>query len=593
MSAGKTATMNAIYNPHALAKRVAYLWDNLNRQRAGWLAEKRELRDYLFATDTRTTSNQHLPWKNSTTIPKLCQIRDNLHANYASALMPSDYWFDWEGSDEDSVMKHKREAIVAYMHNKVSFGGFRTELMKLLYDYIDYGNAFYDIDYYMKSTVLEDGEVVPGFRGAKLRRISPEDIVFNAAANSFDDTYKIVRSIKTIGDLLKEQQSADMAWATQESIDTLKSNRAAISRYTIDDLSKFNSFTVDGFGSMYEYFTSGYVEILEFEGSLYDEETGEYYADHRVIVADRSIILHNKPIESWTGQSMKGHVGWRMRPDNLYAMGPLDNLVGMQYRIDHLENAKADAHDLAIQPPLFITGDVDDVVWKPGAEIYGRAGASITELGKSLAAIVQTNNDIQMLEQKMEEMAGAPKQAMGVRTPGEKTAFEVQTLELAASRIFQNKIQHFEVELVEPALNKMFELSRRKMDSFDLIRVMDTATGAADFMQITKDDVTASGKLRAIGARHFAINATLMQNLAQLNNSGLTADALVQNHISPKAVAKLVEHLLGVGRFGIFQENARIHEQIEAELVTQNAMQAAQEVMATPLIPEPPLENAQ
>jgi hypothetical protein len=27
-------------------------------------------------------------------------------------------------------------------------------------------------------------------------------------------------------------------------------------------------------------------------------------------------------------------------------MGPLDNLVGLQYRIDHLENAKADALDL-------------------------------------------------------------------------------------------------------------------------------------------------------------------------------------------------------------------------------------------------------
>jgi hypothetical protein len=33
----------------------------------------------------------------------------------------------------------------------------------------------------------------------------------------------------------------------------------------------------------------------------------------------------------------------------------------------------------------------------------------------------------------MEEMAGAPKEAMGFRSPGEKTKYEVQRLESAAS----------------------------------------------------------------------------------------------------------------------------------------------------------------
>jgi hypothetical protein len=35
------------------------------------IEEWKELRNYLFATDTRTTTNARLPWANSTTTPKL------------------------------------------------------------------------------------------------------------------------------------------------------------------------------------------------------------------------------------------------------------------------------------------------------------------------------------------------------------------------------------------------------------------------------------------------------------------------------------------------------------------------------------------
>ena len=51
---------------------------------------------------------------------------------------------------------------------------------------------------------------------------------------------------------------------------------------------------------------------------------------------------------------MMADAGWRPRPDNLYAMGPLDNLVGMQYRIDHLENLKSDVFDQIAYPILKI-----------------------------------------------------------------------------------------------------------------------------------------------------------------------------------------------------------------------------------------------
>ena len=77
-------------------------------------------------------------------------------------------------------------------------------------------------------------------------------------------------------------------------------------------------------------------------------------------------------------------------------------------------------------------------------------------------------------------MAGAPKQALGFRTPGERTAFEVQSLENAASRIFQHKIDKFEQFFLEPLINLMLESAKRNMETFDVVRVMDDDLGVVD-----------------------------------------------------------------------------------------------------------------
>lgn len=132
--------INMLLQPNQLASTIASTFMRWEMMRNQWLMEKQEIRNYIFATDTMTTTNQSLPWKNSTHIPKLCQIRDNLHANYMAAMFPTDEPIVWEGDDESSDSKQKRQAIQAYMNNKMRMGAFRTELSKCVLDYIDYGN---------------------------------------------------------------------------------------------------------------------------------------------------------------------------------------------------------------------------------------------------------------------------------------------------------------------------------------------------------------------------------------------------------------------------------------------------------------------
>lgn len=587
------AEINAVLAPDDLASQISSLWDMHQNNRRTWLAEKQELRDYLFATDTTKTSNSTLPWKNKTTLPKLCQIRDNLHANYMSALFPNDTWLKWEGHSMDSVTKDKRLAIEAYMQNKCREGNFRTEISKLIYDYIDYGNAFYDTIFETNYTEdAETGEVIPGYVGPKIVRISPLDIVFNPAAADFDSSYKITRYIKTLGEMKLELTNRPDLQYNSDVINNLSHIRNGLARFTAEDVYKATGIAIDGFGSYVDYMQSGYVEILEFEGTFNDQHTGEFHKNVLITVVDRTKILRKTPMPSWLGKSSKGHVSWRMRPDNIYGMGPLDNLVGMQYRIDHLENLKADAMDLAVHPPLVIAGNVEEFTYGPGCEIYVGENGLVTELGQNLAGVIQANTEIALLEQKMEEMAGAPKQAMGIRTPGEKTAFEVQTLEMAASRIFQNKITHFEINLVEPALNRMLELSRRNLDGSDLLRVMDDDIGVIQFLSVTKQDITASGKLRPIGARHFAAQATMIQNLMGLVNSPIWADPGVRAHISGKGMAKLIEELLGLDRFKIVQDNVQVFEASETANIQSQAQEDLMVADATPTeAPDLPVEG--
>ena len=540
---------------------VTNMWITYNNQRTEKLADWLELRNYIFATDTRSTSNSKLPWKNSTTLPKLCQIRDNLHANYLSAVFPNDDWLKWEGYSEDDSSKIKAKSIQAYMHNKTRIGGFRTEISKCILDYIDYGNAFAMPSFEERYKVMADDTKVPDFIGPKSHRLSPMDIVFNPMAATFKDAHKIVRSVKGLGELAKLAEDNPEQGFWKDAIANRFDLRNKMSGYSSEDFNKATGYSVDGFGNMYEYLASDYMEILEFYGNYTDSENGVIYTDRVITVVDRNLVVRNEPMPQWYAGSPIDHVGWRVRQDNLWAMGPLDNLVGLQYRLDHLENLKADAMDILIHPPLIIKGEVEEFEWGPGVEIFVDAGESdVKELGKNAANVFNANSEMQLIEDRMELYAGAPREAMGIRTPGEKTLGEVEQLATASGRIFQEKITHFEIELVEKQLNKMLEAAQRNMKVEDVVRIYDDDIGADVFVKLTVNDIIANGILRPVGARHFAKQAKDLRNLAEVFNNP-TIGEMLKPHTSAVELSKFINDTLGLNGYKIFGPNIGIKEQ--------------------------------
>jgi hypothetical protein len=568
------------YNDDSLANKIADMWMRWDTARSVWKTDQQELRNYIFATDTRKTSNSKLPWKNSTVTPKLTQIRDNLHANYMAALFPSENWFFFEATNKDKDLAAKRQAIVNYLKQKLKASNFQLLVSQLVYDYIDFGNVIVTYDYVRDVISDKEGNVVNRYIGPKAYRINPNDIVFNPLAEDFSKTPVVRRMLKSIGDLMTDLETKPNLNYSKAVVDKAISFRQ---NYRDDpEFKKEVNMAIDGFGSADEYLESDMVELLEFWGDIYDPDTKTLLRNQLITIIDRKWVLRKQPNPLWTGNKPMHHCGWRLRTDNLWAQGPLDQLVGMQYRIDHLENLKADVFDLIAYPVMVIYGNtVEEFEYEPGATIFVGDEGKVDFLRPDATAL-QADMQIAELMGRMEELAGAPKQAMGIRTPGEKTKYEVQTLENAAGRIFQSKVSWFERNILEPLLNGMLAEAIRNFEGVERIRAIDEQYNTESFVEISKADLMAEGKIYPIGARHFADQARFVQELTQTINAVQSIPG-VAAHMSGKAIAKALEENLGWQNYKIVQDNASVFEAAE----TQRLMNQASEDVQTEAAVDP------
>lgn len=584
---GNVATFWSSIEKDMLGCAIANRWTQWNTLRNFKVAEWKELRQYLYATDTRHTTNSKLPWSNTTTLPKLTQIRDNLYSNYIATMFPKRKWLNWEGESSTDESKAKTDTIKDYMMWAVDQRQFKEEIKKLVLDYIDYGNCFSTVEWVDESTEDKNTGIKSGFTGPRVVRISPHDFVMNPLASSFSNTPKIWRSLMSMGDatemlqrLTMTPEDKELAHQVSEYCKGIRNNMSAYASgglQQVDDM-----FSVDGFTSFQSYLDSDYVELLTFCGDLYDRDSGIFYKNRLIIVIDRHKVALNIPYPYPLAEIPVFHAGWRIRQDNLWAMGPLDNLVGLQYRLDHIENMKSDLMDLITFPPIMIRGSgaVSDFNWAPMEKIYVDSDGDVSIKSPDVNALT-TNIEIQSIMSIMEEMAGSPKEAMGFRTPGEKTAYEVQRLENAASRIFQNKISQFEEQVIEPLLNAMLTLAKDNLTDAS-IRVIDDEYGAVDFRSITKTDLSANGRIKPVAARHFAEQAELIQNLTNWSGSGLGQDPEIKQHFSSVKIAAMIEEALNITDYDIVVPYIRISEAAQAAQLSHAAQEGVQGAAVAP-----------
>jgi hypothetical protein len=602
---GKVMELQNVINPDILATRITERWQEWDALRNVKKTDWEEIRRYVYATDTTQTTNNQLPWKNKTTIPKLCQIRDNLYSNYTATLFPKRKWLEWEAANKDSNSVDKKDAIVNYMAWAIDQPSFKHEIDKIILDYIDFGNCFATVEWlderveqpakrqpthsgpHVTGSYQTEGEnqrakmTQAGYVGPAIRRINPLDIIMNPTTENFRQSPKIIRSLMSMGelrDMLQRLSNDENREAYEELFKYLRDIRFHARTFEGDWIQRDRLYSVDGFTSFRAYLLSDFVEVLTFYGDWYDYFNDVFEKNRVIMVVDRHKLIVNKPNPSFFGYPPIYHAPWRKKQDNLWGMGPLDNLIGMQYRLDHVENMKADVFDLITYPVQKIKGFVEDFTWQPGEKIFVSEEGDVELVCPDVQAL-NANLEIQNLERLMEEMAGAPREAMGFRSPGEKTKYEVQRLENASARVFQNKITQFEEQIIEPLLNAMLELARRNMVGSTVIKVFDDDFKIATFQELTVEDITGIGRIKPIAARHFAEQAELIQNLTNLTGSGLWP--LVQPHFSGKKMAKILEDNFDLKDYEVIVPFVALAEQAEGQKMMQALQQQMQQQSGT------------
>lgn len=593
----KTVSFDSLSDDDLIAKNIIHMWHNLDGARQNILSIVNEATRYIEAqrfdyayeleNPESTTLNE---FENRTTTPKLAQIDQIYRAKGASILFPEDgaAFLDYRatlntlgtGAPANAMAdKESRLRLKSWLRTKADQSESMRELLLAYEDYI-HGNGFVMVEYVDDYTFDEVGNRVQGYRGPKITRILPENIVFNSRATDFKRTPKIIRSVTTVGDILRQARMLPDDETAQEIWAIVKENRE---KYSSGNEVKPHSQGQALDADLASYMKSGEVEVLTFYGDYYNESTGDVYLNQKIVVVDRCKVAFMGALESWLTFPPIFHAALNKQRNSLYGLGLYYNLLGMQYRQDHLANKNADARDRALEPvTIAINVNLDGLQWgQPNQIFYGEEGGSvefITPPTEMLLSSIQEQRETLIM---MEEMAGAPREIMGIRSPGEKTAFEVQELATNSQELFISRLRDFETQLIAQALLSFQEIGIRNMSGSEAVALRDE-TGAMVLESVTKDDLTQAGKYVPVGARNYAEKSKVLRTISQLSSQGLFNNPTVMPHISGLRLAKAIETLAGLEPFAIVEENIAIVEQKETQMLTATAQGDNQAAIATP-----------
>lgn len=571
----------------SLAREIASRWTNWDATQTPHTNRIKEVTEYLFATSTQDTTNSQNPTDHKTNRPKITQIYDTLKALYRQGIIPKEKFFRFQGDDEESVNRAKRRNAEGYLITKHRHNKFGKVIGQLLDDWVREGNCYVGVEHVDERGVDEDGNPLPGYVGPRPFRIAPSDIRYNLLATDWKFTPKIIRSLTSIAELERDVlEKPDISEMAQRALDKVKQFRTNIlsgingshtgtgqnSGPSVEDFNKYAQQQIDGFGSFVSYVESGLVEILTFVGDIYDVTNNQLILNHKIVVVDRRWLVSSEPVNTWSGEAHIYHSTWRDRLNNLYGMGPLENIVGLQFRLNHLENTRADQFDEFTFQDLVIRGDVEIELDDSGRTIYRVAESGDVSVLRPDTTVLNADIQIQGVELAMEQYAGVPREAAGFRTPGEKTKFEVQELGNAATKLFIDKMLKFEEEIVQPTLSGELEIGRRNLeDRVENIVNVDDETGLEIFQTITKQDLIVQGRVVPIGASHFAQQARTVQELVGFQNA-LIQDQDMALHFSSIKLAQMWEDNLGFENKKLMQPYVRVSERQQAARLQQTAV---------------------
>lgn len=562
----RTLDILEMQEPDYLATAIANKLVTWEAAKDKWYRNAKETLEYLYANSTRDIYNQPRDTDNCTHIPKVTQIRDMLITYYLDAMFSLPDYVDWEAYNPESIDINTKNTLKALIAQMLHDSKFQPTIRELVEDYVDYGNAFVTAVNVMETLKLDAG-TTSIYSGPKAIRLDPLNVFFDPLAVSFDKAPKIIRTIKTLGELVAEaEELPEEASVYKEALNKALEKRSRIRQAvstTRTEAIKNDMCDIAGVGNWSQYYASDTVELLTFYGDLYDVEKNKLHKNSKIVVMDRCSVLLEEPISNYGFGCNIFKAGWRDRKDNLWSVSPLDNIKGMQFMIDFLENKRADIFNYISNPMWITKGDVEMPEYLyPGCHIGIDVDGDFRTVSPDATALA-ADTYVDRYQSMMEEMAGTPKEAMGFRTPGEKTAFEVSQLNTAASRLFNEKTRKFEMEVLEPLLTLMLRMYLADPTRITRVKMMNE-DGVVVFREVKVSELSAQGHFVATGSNTYTERARQAQTIMQLYNSAIPSDQLVFNYFNPKVIAKVIAHTTGLDKFkDIILPNARADAELE------------------------------
>lgn len=579
-----------------LIDELVKAFDDMANSRQTWLEERDEVLKFLNATDARETVCVTNDFDNSTTIPKLSHIYKNIKSNIIGHLFPSDNWLKWIAHTQASNTKETRETITNFVKGKAKASGLEDELERCAEDLLQCGicvGVTYYAREYVSAGMVTDSKIST-YSGPKLRRVDPLKFYHDAAADSMDKATKAIQELYSYGDLRKMVDGNEDISITIEQFHEIMEPRKQAASLTMYQRSMLQrQLERAGFAGALDLASNDKVEMITMFGSFYDASTDTLYDNHKFVIADRRVLISVEPATKW--HSTHGlHVGvWDYREGTLAPVGPLNNIVGLQYKIDKLENLRADIFDHIAHPATKEKGDVSVVGRRgaPGARYKIEEDGDISYLHPDVAAL-NADTQINFTMSIMEDVSCSPREAAGLRTPGEKTKFEVQLLDTGQNRLFRNHVKKFERTFVSPICNDYLTLSRNNMAAEEM-EVFDNEIKAPMFTSVTPDMLEADGMLYAVGASITIERANLLQAISTVFNSGVSS--IIAPHVSSLQLALALEDLIESSKYGIFKEFAAVFEAAKLEVAKATAQDEIAKINGsggdmgdTDILPPPP-----
>jgi hypothetical protein len=561
--------------PEMKAACITKYWTEWDGYKDPAIKKWREVEAYRYATDVSSLPSSQSAFTHTTHTPVVSAIAQDLEAILLQVTIPHDDWFTFEPMDAKAARKEQRKIITSYLKNRHALNGYMDEVSKLRSDLVTYGNCFSQVFHVDESKGDKEGYI-----GAKMRRISPYDICFNPTAIDFKNTPKIIREIISLGELKRRGMSGEL---DESVVNSLLEGRG---NYANSDAGedKNEQYVPIGFGTYQEYIVSGFIELLWFYGDVYDDYNHELIESRVIVVADNDHVLMDDEIRTTDGKPHIYQSVWQKLPDNLWGMSPLENIIGLNYQINHRENAKSEALDRLIYPDKVYQGDVEEMFDEETGQVTYLApeGGGVAELAIN-TQFFSFDLHIDRLTHSARGAARLPSDLTGFRSQGEKTLGEVTALTEGGMRGFIDKAADFERSSLEKHLAAEIELAHTYFgNAFKVPNKSES--GFIEMLNVTKEDLAVKGVLIPKGARRFARKNQLLASLTQLSATPLAQMAMT--HVSGKGAANLMAELLEVQDMGLFEEYAAITEQGEAQQIANSVEQSNAIAASQPSIEE-------